>query len=246
MTMFHFDDSIAVKKGMIGMKLINGFIIFVVISAVLGIGSAFSCDLDKFKLKIDSVGAEESQNLIEDEEKIIAETDEKEQNEESGQQEKSKTDKSSNTSSQSNSKQEDSSKNTSSSSSTNSKNESSNQGTTNSQKSNSQQSTNNQQTSSSQSSSSNNQQTSSNQNNSSNQQSEAKKSGIWDELGITEDEYYNSPMLKWQKVTHSSFEQCQADGERIINDPTSGYTDYWCYQVNSYSGRMLGVMLKLT
>lgn len=76
----------------------------------------------------------------------------------------------------------------------------------------------------------------------------------WEELGISEYDYYNSPMLKWQKVTHSNFETCQIDGEEAIKlktNPETGeqyqeYTDYWCYGVNSYSGKNIGVMLKLS
>lgn len=51
-------------------------------------------------------------------------------------------------------------------------------------------------------------------------------------------------MLSWQKVTHSSFEECQNDGQEKIDN--GEYEQYWCYQVNSYSGKMLGVMLKLS
>ncbi len=76
---------------------------------------------------------------------------------------------------------------------------------------------------------------------------------IWEQMGITEDEYNNSPMLKWQKVTHSSFSACQLAGEeatKIKVDKTTGksyqdYSQFWCYEVNSYSGRTLGYMLSL-
>lgn len=76
---------------------------------------------------------------------------------------------------------------------------------------------------------------------------------IGDQLGITENEYYNSPMLKWQHVTHSSFSDCQKDGEEAIKiktNPETGesyqeHTNYWCYEVNSYSGKSLGIMLSL-
>lgn len=76
---------------------------------------------------------------------------------------------------------------------------------------------------------------------------------IWEQLGITEDEYNNSPMLKWQKVTHSSFSACQLAGEeatKIKVDETTGksyqdYSQFWCYEVNSYSGKTLGYMLSL-
>lgn len=77
---------------------------------------------------------------------------------------------------------------------------------------------------------------------------------IWEELGISEYDYYNSPMLSWQKVTHQTFEECKVAGNlatEIKVNPETGefyqeYSDYWCYQVNSYSGKSLGVMLKLS
>lgn len=77
---------------------------------------------------------------------------------------------------------------------------------------------------------------------------------IWEEIGITEYEYYHSPMMKWQHVTHSSFSECQKDGEEAIKvklDQVTGgsyqeYTSYWCYDVNSYSGDWLGIMLSLS
>ncbi len=68
---------------------------------------------------------------------------------------------------------------------------------------------------------------------------------IWDELGMSEYDYYNSPMLKWQYVTHSTFDSCQLEGENTIDDSNSGYTQYWCYEVTSFSGNFLGYMLRL-
>ena len=80
-----------------------------------------------------------------------------------------------------------------------------------------------------------------------------KQPTAWEQLGISEYDYYNSPMLKWQKVTHSDFDSCDASGKEAIKvkiNPETGesyqdYTSYWCYGVNSYSGRSLGVMLDL-
>lgn len=76
---------------------------------------------------------------------------------------------------------------------------------------------------------------------------------IWNELGITEFEYYNSPMWNWQKVTHSTFDECEEAGKDAIKikinletgEEYQDYEQFWCYGVNSYSGRFLGVMLKL-
>lgn len=80
-----------------------------------------------------------------------------------------------------------------------------------------------------------------------------KQPTAWEQLGISEYDYYNSPMLKWQKVTHSDFDSCNASGKeatKVKINPETGesyqdYTSYWCYGVNSYSGRSLGVMLDL-
>ena len=83
---------------------------------------------------------------------------------------------------------------------------------------------------------------------------EPKKLEVWDELGITEYEYYHSPMISWQKVTHTDFNSCYVAGEDAtsfkVNEQTGeryqDYTDYWCYEVKSYSGDLLGVMLSLS
>ena len=74
---------------------------------------------------------------------------------------------------------------------------------------------------------------------------EEDKTTMWEELGITEYEWENSPMLKWQKVTHDNLDSCREEGDKITQDPTSGYSGYWCYEVVSYSGRYLGYMLSL-
>lgn len=77
---------------------------------------------------------------------------------------------------------------------------------------------------------------------------------VWEELGISKYDYYNSPMLSWQKVTHQTFDECKVAGNLATEIKTNletgelyqEYSDYWCYQVNSYSGKYLGVMLKLS
>ena len=69
----------------------------------------------------------------------------------------------------------------------------------------------------------------------------------WDELGITEDEYYNSPAWKWAKVDfhidkYGSQENCL---NACIEYGESTGMGYSCSTINSYSGRYLGEMLKL-
>lgn len=69
----------------------------------------------------------------------------------------------------------------------------------------------------------------------------------WDELGITENEYYNSPAWSWAKVDfaiekYGSQEKCL---NACIEYGESTGMGYSCSTINSYSGRYLGEMLKL-
>lgn len=69
----------------------------------------------------------------------------------------------------------------------------------------------------------------------------------WDELGITEEEYYNSPAWSWAKVDfaiekYGSQEKCL---NACIEYGESTGMGYSCSTINSYSGRYLGEMLKL-
>lgn len=69
----------------------------------------------------------------------------------------------------------------------------------------------------------------------------------WDELGITENEYYNSPAWRWARVDfaiekYGSQEKCL---NACIEYGESTGMGYSCSTINSYSGRYLGEMLKL-
>lgn len=69
----------------------------------------------------------------------------------------------------------------------------------------------------------------------------------WDELGITENEYYNSPAWSWAKVDfaiekYGSQEKCL---NACIEYGESTGMGYSCSTINSYSGRYLGEMIKL-
>lgn len=69
----------------------------------------------------------------------------------------------------------------------------------------------------------------------------------WDELGITEEEYYNSPAWSWAKVDfaiekYGSQEKCLNACIKYGESTGMGYS---CSTINSYSGRYLGEMLKL-
>lgn len=73
----------------------------------------------------------------------------------------------------------------------------------------------------------------------------------WEELGISEDEYYRSPVWKWQAVMFGIYlsgdnycsnatecrEKCVAYGDSYISEHTGTYR---CTTVNSYSGDYLG------
>lgn len=73
------------------------------------------------------------------------------------------------------------------------------------------------------------------------------QSGPWDELGITEYEYYHSPMWSWARVDfkiedYGTFEAThQACIDAGYN--TKDYFSFTCSNINSYSGDYLGDML---
>lgn len=74
-----------------------------------------------------------------------------------------------------------------------------------------------------------------------------KKIEIWDELGITEDEYYNAPMWKWATVDFSIEKYGSQEGcfKACIEYGDSTGMGYSCSIINSYSGRYLGEMIEL-
>ena len=68
----------------------------------------------------------------------------------------------------------------------------------------------------------------------------------WDELGISEYDYYNKPAHSWAEVDfsvknygsqESTLKACQEYGNSYIAEHSGGY---WCNSVNSYSGAYLG------
>lgn len=81
------------------------------------------------------------------------------------------------------------------------------------------------------------------------QAEEQKVKTAWEELGISEYDYYNSPMWSWARVDYSikdygSFEnthQACIDAGNSIEDITS----FSCTNINSYSGNYLGDMLRV-
>ena len=68
----------------------------------------------------------------------------------------------------------------------------------------------------------------------------------WDDLGISEYDYYNKPAHSWAEVDFSvknygtqelTLKACQDYGNSYIAEHSGGY---WCNSVNSYSGDYLG------
>ncbi len=80
--------------------------------------------------------------------------------------------------------------------------------------------------------------------------SQVEKQTPWDELGITEYDYYNKPMWSWARVDYSIKEyktqelaqqKCIEDGNNMLDEILS----FSCTTINSYSGDYLGEMLRV-
>jgi len=78
---------------------------------------------------------------------------------------------------------------------------------------------------------------------------EVKEMTVWEELGITEYDYYNKPMWSWARIDFSikdyktyenTREACIIKGEEYFKEGLG----YSCTGINSYSGDYLGEMLK--
>lgn len=72
----------------------------------------------------------------------------------------------------------------------------------------------------------------------------------WDDLGITEYDYYNKPMWNWARVDYSikeygtqekTYNACIEAGNSMEDDILS----FSCTSINSYSGDYLGEMLRV-
>ncbi len=67
------------------------------------------------------------------------------------------------------------------------------------------------------------------------------KKQIWEELGISEDDYYNKPMFSWEKVDFNTMNECREYG--INYEPyLNGEVLFSCSIVTSFSGKYLGIM----
>lgn len=63
----------------------------------------------------------------------------------------------------------------------------------------------------------------------------------WEKLGISEYDYYHTPAIKGQKVTHSTRKACIDEGNAKALE--SDDLQFGCTEVISYSGDTLGYML---
>ncbi len=78
-------------------------------------------------------------------------------------------------------------------------------------------------------------------------QEEQKEMTAWEELGMTEDDYYNKPAWSWAKVDfaiekYGSQENCFNACIKYGEESGMGFS---CSTINSTSGRYLGEMIKL-
>ena len=75
------------------------------------------------------------------------------------------------------------------------------------------------------------------------------KKEAWEELGISEYDYYHKPMWSWARVDFSideykteqkTKEACESKGQEYFEQGLG----YSCTSINSYAGTYLGEMLK--
>lgn len=76
---------------------------------------------------------------------------------------------------------------------------------------------------------------------------EKKEMAVWEELGMSEDDYYNKPAWSWAKVDfaiekYGSQENCFNACIKYGEESGRGFS---CSTINSASGRYLGEMIKL-
>lgn len=92
-------------------------------------------------------------------------------------------------------------------------------------------------------------------NNNSNQvtsNEQPKEQNIWDELGITEYDYYHKPMWSWARIDFSindyqteenTKNACISKGNQLMEESETGL-GYSCQSILSYSGDYLGEMME--
>lgn len=72
---------------------------------------------------------------------------------------------------------------------------------------------------------------------------------VWEQLGMSEYDYYNKPIWTWATKTHNTLESCVADGEKAKQeelDKNSGRAVlYTCHHLYSHSGNYVGEMIEI-
>ncbi len=77
----------------------------------------------------------------------------------------------------------------------------------------------------------------------------AREQTEWEKLGISEYDYYNSPMWSWARVDYSvkTYGSLEATHQACVDagNQLEDITSFTCNNINSYSGDYLGDMLKV-
>lgn len=72
---------------------------------------------------------------------------------------------------------------------------------------------------------------------------------VWEQLGMSEYDYYNKPIWTWATKTHNTLDSCVDDGEKAKQeelDKNSGKAViYTCHHLYSHSGNYVGEMLEV-
>lgn len=85
-----------------------------------------------------------------------------------------------------------------------------------------------------------------------NSNEQPKEQNIWDELGITEYDYYHKPMWSWARIDFSindykteenTKNACISKGNQLMEESETGL-GYSCQSILSYSGDYLGEMME--
>ena len=79
---------------------------------------------------------------------------------------------------------------------------------------------------------------------------QVENNNLWDDLGITEYDYYNKPMWSWARVDYSikeykTIEKTQQACIDAGNNMMEEILSFSCTSINSYSGDYLGEMLRI-
>lgn len=83
-----------------------------------------------------------------------------------------------------------------------------------------------------------------------NVQETPKQATAWEELGLTEYEYYNLPMWSWARIDfkvsdygsqNKTEEACRSYGHKLAEEQDLGFS---CTNINSYAGNYLGEMFE--